>query len=98
MIYSFTISVNDRVISPFREVFISRNFAYVKFRENKTLAKISEFTVSFLYNVFAESKKLDEPAQMHRAVNGSTILCVVMLYRMLYCICLCFLIFKPIPI
>ena len=39
------ISINDRVILPFREGFISRNFAYAKFRENKVLAKISEFTV-----------------------------------------------------
>ena len=36
-------SVND--ISPFREGLFSRNFAYAKFRKNKTLAKISEFTV-----------------------------------------------------
>ena len=34
-----------RVNSPFREDFISQNFAYAKFHENKTLAKISEFTV-----------------------------------------------------
>ena len=34
------ILVNDRVISPYRESFI-----FTKFRENKTLAKISEFTV-----------------------------------------------------
>ena len=39
------ISVNDRVISSFREDLFSRNFAYAKFCENKTLAKISEFTV-----------------------------------------------------
>ena len=38
-------SVNDIVISPFREGIFSRNFAYAKFRENKTLVKISEFTV-----------------------------------------------------
>ena len=34
------ISINDRVILPFREDFI-----ITKFRENKVLAKISEFTV-----------------------------------------------------
>ena len=34
-------SVNDRVISPFREDFI-----FAKFRENKTIAKIPELTVS----------------------------------------------------
>ena len=39
------ISINDRVILPFREVLFSRNFAYAKFRENKVPAKISEFTV-----------------------------------------------------
>ena len=39
------ISVNDRVISPYRESFIFTKFAYAKFRENKTLAKISKFTV-----------------------------------------------------
>ena len=33
------------MIVPFGEGFISRNFAYVKFRENKNLTKISEFTV-----------------------------------------------------
>ena len=30
----------------FARVLFSRNFAYVKFRENKVLAKISEFTVN----------------------------------------------------
>ena len=43
--HELPISENDRVISPFREDLISRNFAYAKFRENKALAKISEFTV-----------------------------------------------------
>ena len=33
------------MISPFREDFISRNFACAKFRENKTLANICESTV-----------------------------------------------------
>ena len=38
--------LNDRVISPFREGFIFlRNFAAAKFRENKSLTKISDFTV-----------------------------------------------------
>ena len=32
-----SISINERVISPFREGFI---FTYAKFRENKVLAKI----------------------------------------------------------
>ena len=39
------ISINDRVICHFARVLFSRNFAYAKFRENKVLAKISEFTV-----------------------------------------------------
>ena len=39
------ISINDRVILPFREGLFSRNFAHAKFRENKILTKISEFTV-----------------------------------------------------
>ena len=43
--HDLPISVNDRVISPFHEGLFSRNFAYAKFRENKTLAKIYEFTV-----------------------------------------------------
>ena len=34
------------------EDFISWNFAYAKFRWNKTLAKISEFTVSIQYCIF----------------------------------------------
>ena len=38
-------SENDRVISPFGEGFIFANFAPAKFHENKTLAKIYEFTV-----------------------------------------------------
>ena len=44
------ISVNDRVISPIREdfIFTKLNFVYAKFRENKTLAKIFEFTVIVL--------------------------------------------------
>ena len=43
--HDLPISVDDRMISPFREDFISQNFAYGKFPENKTLAKISKFTV-----------------------------------------------------
>ena len=43
--HDIPISVNDRVILPFREGLISRNFAYAKFRKNKTLAKIFDFTV-----------------------------------------------------
>ena len=33
----------------FARVLFSRNSAYAKFRENKTLAKISEFTVSLQF-------------------------------------------------
>ena len=43
--HDLPISVNDRVISAFREILFSRNFAYAKFRENKTVAKIFQFTV-----------------------------------------------------
>ena len=46
--HDLLISVNDRVISPFHEGLFSRNFAVAKFRENKTLAKASEFTVTNL--------------------------------------------------
>ena len=38
-------SVYDRVILPICEGFISRDFASANFRENRTLAKICEFTV-----------------------------------------------------
>ena len=40
-------SVNDRVFPPFSGGVFSRNFAHAKVRENKTLAKNSEFTVAF---------------------------------------------------
>ena len=43
MIYLY--QKTDRMISPFREGYIFTNFTYAKFRENSTLAKISEFTV-----------------------------------------------------
>ena len=43
-------SINDRVILPFREGFIFTKLrSYAKFRENKVLAKISEFTVCFWF-------------------------------------------------
>ena len=35
------LSLDYRIISPFREDLFSRNFAYAKFRGNETLAKIS---------------------------------------------------------
>ena len=35
-------------IYQFARVLLSRNFAYAKVRENKTLAKISEFTVLYM--------------------------------------------------
>ena len=38
------ISVNDRVIPPNRESFIFTNFAYAKFRENKTLGEIFKYS------------------------------------------------------
>ena len=43
--HDLPISVIDRVISQFREDFIFTKLR-IKFRENKTLAKISEFTVN----------------------------------------------------
>ena len=43
------VSVNHRVISPFREGLLSRSFAYAKYRENKTLVKISDITVYSAY-------------------------------------------------
>ena len=43
--HDLPISVNDRIFHPFGRVIFSRNFAYSKFHENKTLAKIFEFTV-----------------------------------------------------
>ena len=39
------ISINDQVICHFARVLFSRNFAYVKFCENKVLAKNPEFTL-----------------------------------------------------
>ena len=44
-------SVKDRVISPFLKILFSRNFAYAKFCENKTLTKISKFTVQNILNM-----------------------------------------------
>ena len=44
--HDICISVNDRVILPFHEGFnFTKLRIYAKFHENKTLAKISEFTV-----------------------------------------------------
>ena len=43
--HDLPISVNDRVISPFRE-----DFVFTKFREKK-LAKISEFTVCYMFQI-----------------------------------------------
>ena len=55
------VSIKERVILAFREEFISRNFTYAKFRENKVLAKFSEFTVidfrDFIW-VFAVSETI----------------------------------------
>ena len=51
--HDLPISVNDRVISAFlrgRGLF-SRNFAYAKFRENKTLAKVSDLTVVCVWRI-----------------------------------------------
>ena len=43
--YDLTISVNDRRLHEIARILFLRNFAYVKFCKNKTLAKISQFTV-----------------------------------------------------
>ena len=43
--HNLLISLNDRVNRVFPRILFSRNFAYVKFCDNKTLAKISKFTV-----------------------------------------------------
>ena len=47
MIYKY--QQNDIMISPFSKDWFSQNFAIAKFRKNKTLAKISGFTVSGKY-------------------------------------------------
>ena len=44
--HDLPISVND---SDFAMVLVLLNFAGAKFRENKTFAKISDFTVSFFF-------------------------------------------------
>ena len=41
--------VSYRVILPFRKGYIFMNFTYAKFCENKTLMKISEFTVYLFF-------------------------------------------------
>ena len=44
--HGLPLSVNGRVISPFLEGYVfGRNFTSAKFPKNKTLMKISEFTV-----------------------------------------------------
>ena len=50
-------SVNDRVISPFREGFISRNFAMAKFCENKPSQK---FEFLHLRSYLVHSPKIRE--------------------------------------
>ena len=56
--HDLPISVKDRRISAFLEDFFSRNFAYAKFRENKTLAKIFKFTVFWFQNVCNTLKQM----------------------------------------
>ena len=46
--HDLPISVNDRVILLFCKGLFSRNFTCAKFCENKTLAKIFEFTVIYI--------------------------------------------------
>ena len=45
--HDLRIFVNNRVILAFRVDLFSRNIAYAKFHENKTLAKISLFTITY---------------------------------------------------
>ena len=62
--HDLLISVNDKMNSPFREYFFSRNFAY------KTLAKSTEFTV-IVDNCIAKddytrkTNKVKQPALLH---------------------------------
>ena len=57
--------IYGRVISLiFARLIFPRNFAFAKFRENKTLAKISEYTVLFLI-AYASSEGSDKPALSH---------------------------------
>ena len=44
-------SVNEKTFSPIREGLFSGNFAFAKFGENKTLAKIFEFTVTSIVSL-----------------------------------------------
>ena len=50
--HDLPISVNDRVISPFREDFIFMRYA--KFRENEPLTKISKLPVLNLQVLFSQ--------------------------------------------
>ena len=65
-------SINDRVILPFRE-----GFNFTKLRENKVLAKISEFTVLHEYvddkanNLTASGEDSDQPGHASRLVSLS---------------------------
>ena len=51
MIYNAHVptSVKNGVISSFRKGSIAQNFAIAKFRKNKTIANVSEFTVCFAH-------------------------------------------------
>ena len=68
-----TTSVHESLILTFREDLYSRNFAYAKFCENKTLAKISEFynirsgkqTIGSVKNVL-----LCKPVNMYMYINN----------------------------
>ena len=46
--HDLPVSVNGRVIMSFREGLFSRNYEHVKFHENKTLAKISIYSIPIL--------------------------------------------------
>ena len=73
MVYLQCISLNDRMISPFREDFVFTKFA--KFRENKTLAIFSEFTV---YKHSPTTKPI------HLKKSSADVICDM------FCTCTCF--------
>ena len=70
--HDLLISVNDRVILPLQRVLFSRNLAYAKFRENKTLAKISEFTVTFTFQEFQTEQTSEVSALCEMMQTAST--------------------------
>ena len=56
--YDLLISVNDRMITPFREDLI---FTKLRIHENKTFTNISEFAVPYSSSVASRSNLLQKP-------------------------------------